>query len=352
MYESKTFEALMKEKLANVSETLDKREGSIIYDALAPNSIESAMLYVALDTVLNESFADTASRQYLIRRCAERGMTPYEATNAVGLGIFNQDIDIGTRFTCDPYNWAVTEKIEDCKYYLTCETPGASPNVYTGNLIPIDYVQGLTKAELSHIIIYGEDEEYTEVLRARYIASFDNMSYGFNRNQYIETIESLAGVGGCKPYRAWNGPGTVKLVITDTNYQPPTEELINYVQTIIDPTVNSGEGVGLAPIDHEVTVFGVDATQIDISTQITFIDGFTIDNYITFIESALDEYYSELNKNWSQEDNILLRIAQIESCILALDAVMDITGTTINGVASNLILDENAVIIRGEFTNV
>ena len=85
MYEDKTYEAILQEKLARVASSLDKREGSIIFDALAPNSLESAMIYVALDTVLNETFADTASRDYLIMRCAERGITPLPATYAVGI---------------------------------------------------------------------------------------------------------------------------------------------------------------------------------------------------------------------------------------------------------------------------
>ena len=138
MYEDKTYEAILQEKLARVASSLDKREGSIIFDALAPNSLESAMIYVALDTVLNETFADTASRDYLIMRCAERGITPLPATCAVGIGEFSMDIPIGTRFSCDKYNWTVTEKTESLKYYLTCETAGADPNGYTGQLIPIE----------------------------------------------------------------------------------------------------------------------------------------------------------------------------------------------------------------------
>lgn len=153
MYEDKTYEAILQEKLARVASSLDKREGSIIFDALAPNSLESAMIYVALDTVLNETFADTASRDYLIMRCAERGITPLPATCAVGIGEFSMDIPVGTRFSCDKYNWAVTEKIESLKYYLTCETAGADPNSYTGQLIPIEYIEGLATAELTSIVI-------------------------------------------------------------------------------------------------------------------------------------------------------------------------------------------------------
>lgn len=351
MYEDKTYEAILQEKLARVASSLDKREGSIIFDALAPNSLESAMIYVALDTVLNETFADTASRDYLIKRCAERGISPLPATAAVGVGEFSMDIPVGTRFSCDKYNWVVTEQVESLKYYLTCETAGADPNGYTGQLIPIEYIEGLATAELTAIVINGEDEEATETLRLRYLNSFENQSYGFNRGQYIEVTEALPGVGGCKPYRAWDGPGTVKLVITDSDFQPPSSTLINTVQTAIDPTQNSGDGIGLAPIDHEVTVVGVDGTAINVSTTLTFTAGWDLSECLPYIEAALDAYYKELNSTWSKEANLIVRISQIESRLLALTGVTDIAGTTINGESTNLTLDKDAVAVRGSFTN-
>lgn len=351
MYEDKTYEALLKEKLARVSSALDKREGSIIYDALAPNSLEAAMIYLALDTILNETYVDTASREYLIKRCYERGITPTEATAAVGIGVFNIDVEIGARFSCDKYNWYVSEKVDDCTYYLTCETTGTAPNGYIGTLIPINYISGLLTAELTAIVIYGEDEESTESLRARYISSFQNQQYSFNRAQYISVTEAIAGVGQCKPYRAWNGPGTVKLVITDSNNGVPTDELVESVQTAIDPTQNSGEGLGLAPIDHEVTVAGVRGTTINIKTELTFSSGWDIDECLPYIEAALDEYYAELNATWSENTNLLVRISQIEAKLLNCVGVIDIMNTTLNGESSNITLDEDCIAIRGSFTN-
>ena len=50
MYEEMTYEELLRIKLAQVADSLDKREGSIIFDALAPNSLESAMIYSALSS--------------------------------------------------------------------------------------------------------------------------------------------------------------------------------------------------------------------------------------------------------------------------------------------------------------
>lgn len=351
MYEAKTYESILQDKLARVASSLDKREGSIIFDALAPNSLESAMIYVALDTILNETFADTASREYLILRCRERGITPTPATAAVGIGKFSMDIPIGSRFSCDKYNWTATERIGDGQFFMRCETAGADPNGYIGSLIPIEYIDGLTTAELVSVVINGEDEESTEALRLRYLNSFKNQSYGFNRAQYIEVTEALPGVGGCKPYRAWNGPGTVKLVITGSDNAPPSDELIDAVQTAIDPTQNSGDGIGLAPIDHEVTVVGAKPAIIDITTVLTLASGWTLDDVLPYIEETLDAYYRELNSMWSKESQLLVRISQIESRLLSLSGIVDIFDTTLNGQKKNLTLGKDDIAVRGTFTN-
>lgn len=350
MFEDRTYEALLNEKLENVSDSLDKREGSIIYDAVSPNSIETAQVYVALDSVYNETFADTASRDYLILRCKERGITPYPATAAIGIGEFNMDVPIGSRFSCDKYNWIVTDKISTGKFHLQCETLGADPNGYLGLLIPIDYIEGLETAQLTEITINGEDEEDTEVLRQRYIDSFSNRSYGFNRAQYIEVTEALPDVGGCKPYRAWNGGGTVKLVITNSEYAVPSSELVQTVQTAIDPTQNSGEGMGLAPIDHEVTVVGVTGTSVNVQTVLTYGSGWSLEECLPYIEEMLDAYYKELNSTWARESNLIVRISQIESRMLTLPGIVDIKDTKINGVAANLELDKDAIAVRGTFS--
>ena len=79
MYEGITYEALLNRMLENalsVNSNLDTREGSIVWYGNAPAAVELQNLYIALDTVLNETFADTASRDYLILRASERGYHP------------------------------------------------------------------------------------------------------------------------------------------------------------------------------------------------------------------------------------------------------------------------------------
>ena len=89
MYEDITYEIILKRMLDKVPDTIDKREGSVIYDALAPAALELQIMYIELDVILNESFGDTASRKYLIKRAAERGLSPYKASKAILKGVFN-----------------------------------------------------------------------------------------------------------------------------------------------------------------------------------------------------------------------------------------------------------------------
>lgn len=58
-----TFEFILDRMLDRVPDTVDKREGSIIYDALAPAAAELAKTYMELDVVMDEAFVDTASLQ-------------------------------------------------------------------------------------------------------------------------------------------------------------------------------------------------------------------------------------------------------------------------------------------------
>lgn len=347
MYESQTYDAILARMLYTVPDTLDKREGSIIYDALAPVAAELAQAYIEMDVVLNESFADTASREYLKKRAAERGLSPAMATYAVAKGEFNIDISIGDRFNCGDYNYTATEKISTGTWKLTCETAGSIPNGNIGTLIPIDYINGLETAQLTEILIPGENEEETEAFRERYFATLSTKSFGGNKADYIEKVNTISGVGGVKVYPVWNGGGTVKLVIINSEFGKASNALIDMVQTAIDPTVNQGMGDGLAPIGHVVTVSTVTNISIDILFSITYQDGYTFEDIESYITSMIDAYFLELCKTWANSDSLIVRISQLESRLLNVTGILDVIGTTINGVASNLSLEADTIPVRG-----
>lgn len=350
MYEEITYEDLLQQKLDMIADDVDKREGSIVFNALAGNSVEAQLLYIALDSILNETFADTATREFLIKRAAERGMSPEPATHARLKGLFNINIPIGSRFSLEDQNYETIEKIADGEFILEAETVGNEGNLYLGTLIPIEYIDGLTSAELVEVLIPGDDEEDTESFRRRYFSSFNSQAFGGNRQDYKDKVNSLQGVGGVKVYRAWDGGGTVKLVVLNSLFQKPSQVLVDSLQETIDPLGSRGEGVGLAPMDHIVTVEGVFEDSINIETTITYQDGWSWVDIEQYVIAAIDEYFESLNETWADQEALVVRISQIETRLLGLPGIIDIANTKLNGLQQNVVLDPDAIAVRGDIS--
>ena len=394
MYEV-TYREILERMLNRVSDKFDKREGSVIFDTHSPTALELEILYVELNRMIAEGYGDTASREYLILRCKERGIIPYPATYAVLKGTFTPaTVDvIGKRFNLGSLNYIVTEKIADGEYRVQCETPGTVGNQYFGQLIPIEYVEGLETATLTKVLIPGEDEEDTEDLRTRYFNSFDEKAFGGNVRDYIEKTNAIPGVGSTKVTRVWNSDirpadmipneivnewyegiigtvnptvkawleivysaaaakkltvgGTVLLTILNSEYGVPTPELIQTVQTAIDPEQNAGEGYGLAPIGHVVTVKPADAVTINVKTTITFDVGYGWNNLQSSIDEVIQAYLLELRKTWADNPYLVVRVSQIETRLLAIPGIVDIENTRINNKTDNLTLGKYEVPIYG-----
>ena len=348
-----TFDIILQDMLDRVPDTMDKREGSVIYDALAPCAIELAQAYMQLDFILNQTFADTADGEYLEKRCAERGVTRKESTFAVVQGEFTPtNIDVTEqRFTCGDYIYSVTATTGTAGIYqLTCETSGVAPNGTSGQLIPVDSIPGLETANITAVLIPGEDEETDDNLRNRYFDSLDSQSFGGNVADYKVKTKAIDGVGGVKVTPVWNGGGTVKLTIINSEYNVPSQTLLDAVQEEIDPT-QDGSGVGLAPIGHVVTVDGVQEYTIDVELILTYQTGYSFEALESYICDVIDTYFRELAETWENNDYIIVRVAQLESRILNIQGILDIQSVELNGTGQNVSLASNQIPIRGDVTD-
>lgn len=395
MFENVTYEVILKRMLSRVSDRFDKREGSVIWDTHSPTAIEFQILYLELDTIIREAYGDTASREFLILRCRERGIAPFSATNAVLKGEFTpENIDVtGKRFNIGLLNYIVTEKIANGIYQVQCETAGITGNQYLGTMIPMEYIEGLETAELTEVLIPGEDEEDTEDLRQRYFDSFEEKAFGGNVRDYLEKTNAIPGVGSTKVTRVWNTDirpadmiptagvktwyegivgtldeevafwlssiytaasakklttgGTVLLTIQNSDYGVASDTLLQTVQETIDPLGNTGEGYGLAPIGHVVTVESVKSKEVAVETNIIFDTGYSWSNLQNSIDTVISDYLLELRKVWDDTERLVVRISQIETRILAIKGIVDITDTKINGSMENLILGKHEIPVFG-----
>jgi len=342
LYEHKTFNAIMQDMLADVPPDVDKREGSIIYNALAPAAMKLSKVYTSLDKIIDLTFADTSTGEYLERRTSEFGVHRKPATKAHRKGIFKSnanapiDVPIGSRYGAESLTYVVIERLSLGNFVIECETAGVMGNQYFGKLLPIDYVNGLTSAILSDVLVPGEDEETNSSLRQKYFAALNEQPFGGNIADYKKKVGEIPGVGGVKVDPAWQGGGTVKCTIIAADYSPPSSVLIDEVQTIIDPITNGGEGIGLAPIGHRVTITGVTDTIINVETTLTLASGVTVGQLQNEIETIIESYLLSLRQSWALETQLVVRISQIEARILSVFGVTDITGTQLNGDAANI----------------
>ena len=404
MFEEYDFDTLLDKMLSNVDDRMDKREGSVIYDAVAPAALELANFYVALDMVLDEVFAESASYYYLIKRASERGLLPKEETNAILLMRVipsETKISVGDRFNLDELNYTVTSIIDGNAgtYQVQCETAGIVGNQQLGVLLPIETeneLNDMESATLEEVLIPGEDEEDVETFRERYFASFDNEAFGGNKADYVEKVNNIDGIGGCKPIRAWSGGynparmipnttvrtwfeqqseetlgeniynwlstiynasinklltvgGTVKITIINSEFRKPSATLVQTVQEEIDPTNTTGEGDGVAPIGHVVNVVGVEEIPINVTlSDVEYETGYSFDTLKDAIETTIDNYFFDLRQAWASNDNLIVRTSQIEAQLLLMTGIVDIQGILLNGQEGNIVLDSDSIPIRGD----
>lgn len=366
--EEYTYEYLMQMALSFVPEDRDKREGSVIYDALAPFCQVLAAGVQQLKEFYTQTYAITATGADLGNRVAEQGISRYGATYAVKKVILEDSegqpvtVPLGSRFSTvsetNPVNYVITAPFKEDgvvvpgSYEATCEELGVIGNEYSGNLINITFIQGLAAATMSTTLVPARDEETDEELRTRYFEALNQKSFGGNISDYRTKVEAISGVGGVQIYPVWDGGGTVKLSIVDPTYSPCSSEFVASAQDKIDPENSEGDsgvGLGIAPIGHKVTVVTPSEVSIDISATVTLQPGYTLGQVQGPIEDALEGYIQLLRKDWDHADDMnryfcSVLVARVSSAIISVAGVINVTNVKLNGAAEDIELTESGLI--------
>lgn len=343
------FENILERLLANIDDSLDKRQGSIIYDALAPAAAELAQCYIALDVYSDQTYLLNAVGENLDNRVKDYGLTRNPATPAQKIidvyDIENRlmHVDIGTRFSIPNehggYAYRIIEELRIGEYIGECETAGSVGNRYIGDLLPLVSINNLGQALIVGDEKPGEDEESDEELRTRAIQKINQEAFAGNKAAYIKMVNDIDGVTKCKVFPVWNGGGTVKVAIIAANNTLPSQEFVEHVQTLIDPIQNQGEGLGLAPIGHTVTVVSPTELDIDIEATLTIETGYDLEQVQSAVEEAITEYISEVQSNWSEDDNLIVYNSKLIASILSVSQVKNVSNLTINNQTSDLVIE-------------
>lgn len=364
MYESQTFETLLRRMLDRVPDKVDKREGSIIWDTLAPAAMELASAYEELDYTIDQQNPKTADREHLLAMGDTYAMYPFEPTQAIVEAELITDpptriVPVGTRFRWAEFNYVVISFEGNSTYRLQCEQAGEDGNKAFGRIQPIYNVNGLKSANITGLLIPGTDIEDTEDFLERFLEHFQEKAFGGNMADYKQKLAGIQGVGGAKIIRHFeNQDFWVEVVFIDSRDLKPTEETVAFVQETMHPLLpdyeqptieNSGDG--LAPIGHVVFVHPVEERTINLGLQIEFSRNYTWEQLQDQITQAIEDYLADLRHDWPDIEYTIVRVSGIELAILGVPGVLDVHDTLINGQTNNLQLGEREIPILGEVTN-
>lgn len=200
-------------------------------------------------------------------------------------------------------------------------------------------------------IVGGTETESDASLRNRLLESFRSKGAG-TRGDYRRWALGFPGVGRATVIPVWNGPGTVKVIVTTEDGQPVSPTVVSDLQDYLDPT--PGLGAGIAPIGHIVTVVTATALTVNIAADIALDDAYTLDGTLgtvalrTAMETALDLYLQTI------EPGSYIILSQIIGRLVEVTGVLDVdpASVLINGVNANVLMDDDPaqVPLLGTFT--
>jgi uncharacterized phage protein gp47/JayE len=341
MYKNQTFEVIVQRMLQEISDDIDKREGSVAYDMLAPKANELAISYLELNNIINFGFAETSYGEYLDRKVIEAGIVRLSAVKSEGEITFvseteNLAIPAGSIVYTDEGIRFLTK--EDTKIIngsatvdIIAEVGGNSGNVPANSII---------NNEISEVTCYnlvstsgGSDTESDESLTQRYLRKVRNPSSSGNVYHYQDWAESVDGIGDSKVFPIWNGGGTVKVVVIGDDLKPVTTQKVAEVSAYIETQ---------RPIGANVTVESGTAKTINISSNLTLKEGTALEEVRPILEAEFTKYFKEVAFN-----ELDVKYTRIGNIILGVDAILDYTNLKVNNGTTNVVLTEFEVPVLG-----
>lgn len=339
-------EQILSRLLSKVSDEFDKSVGSFFYDIDMPVSEELADISERVEAVLKNGFASTATGVFLENKVAEQGLVRKPATSSVVnvtvTGMPGSSISAGDKVASDTLVFTVTEtatidESENVTVNAVCDTPGKIGNVPISaiNRFPVT-LSGLVSVTNTVPATDGFDEESDDELRKRYFEKVSLPATSGSKYHYVMWAKEISGVGDAKCLPLWNGNGTVKVIIINSDKGTASEELISEVTQHIEEN---------RPIGAEVTVESAAPLVIDVSVSVVFTNA---ENSEITKKNIADSITAYLQKN--AFSSTYISYARIGGCILNSEGVADYSNLLINNGTENVQIKETEVPVLGVVT--
>lgn len=347
--EDQDAESIHARMMKSLPDDIDDTEGGFPWDFTKPSALEKAEL-------LEFNMMETAKLMhymfsygiYLDYHAKGYGMERKGASYASGTvnitGSPNTVIPAGFLFAVPASgdNAAVTfETLEEATISTdgTVEIPiqateaGTIGNVAADTIVIMasPTIVGINRITNEKAITGGAAEEDDESLRQRIQESLESSDASFVGcdADYKRWAKEVEGVGEVIVIPEWDGAGTVKVVVFDSNGEPANEKTIGDVlDKIVAPDDRDKR---LAPIGATVTIVAPTEIKIDVACNITFERGTNHETVIKAIKDRLNEYFDQAREAGA------IRRNKVGSTIIGTDGVSDYDTLLIEGGKENSI---------------
>jgi uncharacterized phage protein gp47/JayE len=335
--------------LSYVSNLFDKSANSLFYHNFGALAEELQPKYAELDTILDEAFAETVtSLENMIKIAADEGVEHKEATYATGsvtlTGTVGATVAIGDLVASDLVQFSIQEAITipaegTISVAVKCNTAGTIGNVPIGAIkyFPVT-LPGILSVNNIAATQDGYEAESLEELRTRYYEQVRTPSTSGNKYHYINWAKSIAGIGGARCIPLWNGNGTIKVIVINSDHEPASEALVTSVTNYIEAE---------RPIGPTVTVISATGLALNITATLVLAPGFTKDQVDVSIQENIKTYLKGLDYS---DTTLYVSYARIGEIILNTSGIVDYSNLTINGGIINIVPGGEQVPIMGTLT--
>lgn len=349
MYTDRDKDQILSDMLQSAPDDVDKREGSIVCDMLVPPSEEIEMLQQVLKAVSENGFIDTAQMEYVDLRAMEYGEYRKPAERAKGWLLIADDvgreINIDTVIMTEHDGVPVALQIVEYNVVpdngeVTVQAVAVEP----GNGGNIPAYSDMTCVELPEAIITnpieflgGVDRESDDELKSRVLLKVRRPITSGNVYHYELWARQVAGISQARVTPLWDGPGTVKVTVINSDGRAPTAE---QVQAVVDHIEEE------RPIGATVTVVAINEVSIDVTATLTLEGGLLPTDVQDMVGQSIAEYLAEAGTE--------IRHSQIARAILRTEGVRDYDNVRIgaDGImgTDNILVSADDVAIVGQVT--
>jgi uncharacterized phage protein gp47/JayE len=344
-----TREEIKNRMLSHISDEYDKSDGSFFHDVINALAIELEAAYTDQNHILDQGFVETAKGQYLDKKASEQGLyrkPPIKANTTVTIkGSEGVSIKKGMEVASDSASYIIKENktidsTGQVNVLVECEKAGTIGNVPLGAIKSFPRtIAGLESVTNPSKVTNGYNGESDEELRNRYYSKVKTPATSGNKNHYRNWALEVPGVGDARIIPLWNGNGTVRVVIIDSEKTGADQELVDKVKEYIEKN---------RPIGADVTVESAIELSINIAVALTIdTNNYTMEQVLKNVENNIKKYLKEIA---FVEDYV--SYAQIGSLIFQTKGVVDYSNLTVNNGNKNIPLTNTSIAVLGVITNV